>query len=96
MGHFGDEHCCHAVETRAAVLWDAGQRCLDVEDAGGQDERCAVGCGDGEADDEAEAVEERHGEADAVRGLEVHCAADVAAGVVDAAVGEGRGFGEAG
>lgn len=96
VGHLGDEHCGHAVETRAAVFGDAGQRGLDAEDAGGEDERCPVRCGYGEADDEAEAVEERHGEADTVRGCEVHCAADVAARVVDAAVGEGGGFGEAG
>lgn len=66
VSHFGDKHGRHAVETRAAVLGDAGQRCLDVEDAGGEDERRPICCSDSEADDEAEAVEERHGQADAI------------------------------
>ena len=72
MLELGDEHRRHAVERRAAVARDGGQRRLGVEAFAGKHHGGADGCTAQHAEHHAEAVVERHRNAKPVLGGERH------------------------
>ena len=93
---FGDEHRRHAVQMGAALVVHRAQRGQRVEALAREDHR---GAGDGagqRAHHHPEAVVQRHRDAQAVAGIEVHRARDVAGVVDDVVMGQRRAFRVAG
>ena len=91
----GDEHRRHAVERRAALLLDRLERRARLEAGRGEDHRRAVGDAAEVPHDHAEAVVQRHGDADAVVLRVAAQLADEEPVVEDVVVAERRALGEA-
>ena len=92
----GDEHRRHAVERRAALLLHRLERRARLEGRAPGDHAGAVGDAAEVAHDHAEAVVERHGDADAVVLRVAAQLADEEPVVEDVVVAERRALGEAG
>ena len=88
MIEFGDEHGRHAVERRASLLLDGLQRRQRIKAFAGIDHRRAVRHRGEIAHHHAEAMIERHRDADAVVLGQPHGAADEIAVVEDVVVGQ--------
>ncbi len=95
MVELGDEHGRHAVERGALLLLDGLQRGQGIEALSGIDHGCAEGDGGEIAHHHAEAVIQRHRDADAVAFGQPHRAADEIAVVEDVVVGQRHALGRA-
>ena len=95
MVQHGDVHRRHAVRRRAALALDGGHHLHRVELLEEHHRRAVVDAAH-DAEDASEAVEERHGDADAVARRQVLARADPKAVVRYVAVGELYALGEAG
>ena len=96
MIELGDEHGRHAVERGAALGRDGLERRQRIEALGREHHRCAMRDRGEIAQHHAEAVIERHRDADAVARRETHRRAGEVAVVEQVVVGERRAFGRAG
>ncbi len=95
MIELGDEHGGHAIERRAALLGDGLQGRQRIEGLGRIDHRRAVGQAAQIAHHHAEAVIERHGNAEPVFGRELQPLAHEVAVVQDIVVAERGALGKA-
>ena len=96
MVELRDEHGRHAVQRGAALLGDRLERGQRIEAFAGEDHAGAVGDRGEIAQHHAEAVIERHRDAQPVLRREPHRLADEEAVVEDVVMGERRAFGKAG
>ncbi len=96
MIEFRDEHGRHAVQRGAALLGDGFQRDQRIETLAGKYHAGAVGDRREIAQHHAEAVIERHRDAEAILGREPHRLADEEAVVEDVVMRQRRAFGKAG
>ena len=97
MLELGDEHGRHAVERRCSARpRTASSTASGSKPSDGIDHRRAVGQAGEIAHHHAEAVVERHRDAEAVARLQPHALADEEAVVEDVAVGQRRALGQAG
>ena len=96
MVQLGDEHGRDPVQRRAALGLDRLQHFRRIEALSGEDHRGAVRQASEVAQHHAEAMIERHRDAEPVGLREVHRLADEVAVVQDVVVGQRRPLGEAG